>query len=397
MPKVIHINSCVNWGSTGKIVEEINLAAGVQGYKTYTAYGRSMNPSHSTLIKIGNEWTRNRAILEARLLDNSGLACIRETKRLVDYIKKLSPDIIHLHNLHAYYLNYKLLFEYLNTTTIPIVWTLHDCWAFTGHCAHFVSVKCNKWTSECNHCPQIHSYPSSWFLDKSKRNFTIKKDLFSNNNNVHIVTVSKWMEKMARMSFLRDLDIRTIYNGIDTNTFNIGSINKHDKIRLLGVASTWNEQKGLLDFIRLREKISKDKYEIVLVGLSERQIKNLPHGIEGHTRTNSTEELVNYYRNSDIVLSLSYGESLGLTPIEGMACGTPAIVYNNTAQPELVSNETGEVVETGNIDELVEAVYRVSIKGKSSYSMSCRERAMMLFNKENNYKEYVRLYDTLLL
>lgn len=396
MPKLLQINSCINWGSTGRIVEQITNIAKFHGWQTFVAYGNSMNPSQSKLIRIADKKTRCRAILESRLLDNAGLSCKKETFRFIDKIEGIKPDIIHLHNLHAYYINYQILFDFLNSTNIPIVWTLHDCWPFTGHCAHFISAKCEKWKSECHNCPLKSSYPSSWLIDKSQRNYRLKQSLFTANRNLHIVTVSKWMEQMVRESFLKEKDIRTIYNGIDTEIFSIDKPQSHDKIQLLGVASTWGAHKGYHDFIALRKLLPPEKYNMVLVGLTEKQIKSLPPGISGHRRTNSVNELCSFYNNADIVLSLSYGESMGLTPIEGMACGTPAIVYDNTAQPELISEETGLIVETGNIKSLIEAIETISSKGKDYYSKSCRERAVKLFDREERYEEYFRLYKSLL-
>lgn len=396
MPTLLQFNCTANWGSTGKIAEQINLVAAAKGWKTYIVYGRSVNQSQSKLVRIGNTASQAVALAEARLFDNDGLANRIATMRLVKKIKEIKPDIIHLHNLHGYYINYKILFEYLNSTTIPVVWTLHDCWSFTGHCSHFVGANCEKWKTHCADCPLKKAYPASWWLDQSKRNYDLKKRLFSANKNLHIVAVSQWLAELVKQSYLKNADIRVINNGVDINTFSPNISEKVPKFSILGVSSVWTKSKGLHDFYHLRETLSADQYDITLVGLSDNQIKLLPQGIKGIARTNSVEELVHYYNSADVVLSLSYGESMGLTPVEGMACGTPAIVYNNTAQPELVAPNTGIVVNQGNIQELCQAIYTIQNNGKQYYSSACRNRAETYYNKEARYQEYVDLYKELI-
>ena len=393
--KVVQINSCANWGSTGTIAENINRVAASHGWDTFFAYGWSMNPCQSNLIRVGNRFTRTNAIIQARLFDNSGLVCKKQTAELIEQLRKIKPNVIHLHNIHAYYLNYPLLFDYLNTAKIPLVWTLHDCWSFTGHCAHFITSRCEKWKQGCNNCPSKKLYPASWLMNRSEKNYSLKKSIFSRCENLHIITVSKWMENMARESFLNKYDIRTIYNGIDTSKFIIRDAHPRKRIRLLAVASIWTNHKGLKDYYELRKLLPVEKYEMILVGMSEKQIKELPDGIIGKLRTNSVDELIDYYNNSDIVLSLSYGESMGLTPVEGMACGTPAIVYNNTAQPELISPDTGIAVTTGNIGEVKLAIEAIANRGKSSFLKACRERAVSNFNKTERCQDYFSIYESL--
>lgn len=396
MSTLLQINSCANWGSTGKIAEQINQMAAAQGWETYIAYGRSVNPSQSKLIHVGNTLSQAIALLEARLFDNDGLANRVATRCLVKKIKKIKPDIIHLHNLHGYYINYKILFDYLNSSNIPVVWTLHDCWSFTGHCGHFVGAKCDKWKTQCSECPLKKGYPASLWLDQSARNYNLKKQLFAANQNLHIVAVSKWMAGLVQQSYLKDADIRIINNGIDINTFRPIATGEKSKFSILGVSSVWNKSKGLYDFYRLREALDANQYDITLVGLRDDQVEALPLGIKGVVRTNSVDELARYYSSADVVLSLSYGESMGLTPIEGMACGTPAIVYNNTAQPELITLDTGRVVEQGNIPKLCQAIYTIQGKGKQCYSSACRNRAEVCYNKNDRYQEYIELYNQLI-
>ena len=324
------------------------------------------------------------------------MASRHATQRLVEHIKELAPTVIHLHNIHGYYLNYKVLFEYLNSTVIPIVWTLHDCWTFTGHCAYFDSVNCERWKTWCYNCPLKKDYPRSFFLDRSQRNYELKKKLFAGNKNLHLVPVSQWLAGLVKESFLKNADIQVINNGVDLSVFTSRGGNDDGKFRILGVATGWGTRKGLKDFYILREHLDPQKYEITLVGLMPEQIQNLPSGIQGIEQTNSVNELAEYYSKADVLLSLSYAETFGLTPVEAFACGTPAIVYNNTAQAELITPETGLIVETGDIFGLVQAIESICAKGKSFYTHACRVRAEKFYNKDERFMDYISLYESLL-
>lgn len=404
MPSVLQINTGTT-GSTGRIAEHINNVAAANGWTTYFAYGRSVGSCRSTLIRIGNKISNAFALFEARLLDNDGLSTRIATRQLINKIKKIKPDIIHIHNLHGYYINYKILFNYLNSTNIPIVWTLHDCWPFTGHCAHFVTVNCNRWKTGCNHCPNKKRYPASWGIDNSVHNYTLKKELFASSKNLHVITVSRWLERLTKQSFLKGCDIRVIHNGINLKVFapqlrpkilKIKNIDISNKFIILGVATSWSKGKGFDDYLRLSYKLD-DKYVLLLVGLTEEHMKKLPPNIIGLEKTESQEELARLYSVADVVTSLSYAESMGLTPVEGMACGTPCIVYDNTAQPELVSNNSGIVVPTGNIDKVYQAILEISNNSIIEISSdACIENVHLHFDmcKQNNM--YLNLYRELL-
>ncbi len=395
MPTLLQINSCANWGSTGKIAEQINQTAAVQGWKTYIAYGREVNSSISKLIHIGNKLSQAIALIEARLFDNDGLANRCATRKLIKRIKDINPDIIHLHNLHGYYINYKLLFEYLNATNIPVVWTLHDCWSFTGHCGHFVGVNCEKWRTTCRNCPLKKEYPASLGLDCSKHNFDLKKQLFTSNCNLHVVAVSEWLAGLVRQSYLKEVDIRVINNGIDLNVFQPQKRENKTRFRILGLSSVWTQTKGLCDFYRLRKLLDESEYEIILVGLSDAQIKTLPNGITGITRTNSVQELVGYYSSADVFVNPTYGDTFPTTNLEALACGTPVVTYSTGGSPESVTLETGIVVEQGNVLALKTAVETVKNNSKAYYSTACRVRAKLCYDKNKLYCQYVDLYNKL--
>lgn len=401
MKTLLQISVEVNSGSVGRIAEQIGQVAIANGWKSYITYARNNQPSTSKVIKIGTKWDIYWHGLQTRLFDNHCRASKNATRKLIKQIKEIKPDIIQLHHIHGYYLNMEILFRYLSSIDTPIVWIFHDCWSMTGHCAFFSYIKCFKWIEGCNKCPQKKSYPSSMFLDQSKNNYLIKKSLFTSINNMTIVTVSSWLGDLVKKSFFKNHQIKVIYNGVDTNCFhpNLSDIknkfNLGDKIVLLGVATNWVHRKRLDDYILLNQLLS-DRYVIVLIGLTTNQIKELPSGMLGIKRTESIDELSQWYSSADIVLNLSHEETFGLTTVEGFACGTPGIVYNCTASPELISNETGFIVELGDISGIVTSIEKIVHNGKGFYSENCRERAKSMFNKDIQYNEYITLYDNLI-
>lgn len=401
MPTLLQIDSCLNMLSTGRITESIGKLAIERGWDVHIIHGARYARSGSCMnsIQTVSKWGEYAHFAESLLFDNHGLASRFATKRIVEKIKEIKPDVIQLHCIHGYYLNYKILFKYLNTTNIPVVWTFHDCWAFTGHCAYFDRVHCEKWKSGCGECLLSKAYPKS-LIDRSRYNYNNKKSLFTSNKNLHIVTVSHWLENLTRVSFFAEKDIRTIYNGVDTGVFHpkddtIKSSFGNNKKVLLAVASTWDQRKGFDDYIELA-RLLPDDIVVVLIGLPDHLISGLPNNVIGKKKTNSVDELVGYYSDADIVLNLSYEETFGLTTVEGFACGTPGVVYNATASPELITPETGLIVEPGNIKGVAEAVDRILRKGKSYYFDSCRKRAELFFNKDDRFLEYLNLYVSLI-
>jgi glycosyltransferase involved in cell wall biosynthesis len=401
--KLLQINTDANWGSHGRIAEDIGLMMIDRGWGSYLAYGRCVNPSKSHLIRIETPLGNNIHAIETRLFDNHGLSSRTSTKKFVKEILELQPDIIHLHNLHGYYLNYEILFEGLKRLGKPIVWTFHDCWPFTGHCAYPVYTNCRKWKSHCCSCDQVHNYPKSLFLDRSDINFRIKKSSFLSVDDLHIVTVSDWLKEETKQSFFEEKEVRRIYNGIDTDVFKPTKCSEtyrkynipDDKTIVLGVASLWEERKGLSDFVSLFEALPSS-FKIVLVGLNKKQAETIPSGIIKIERTNNIDELAELYSAADVYVNPSLAETFGMTTAEALSCGTPSIVYNTTACPELVDGETGRVVEIGNIEGLARAVIELSTKDKAEMSRKCRDRAIALFNKKDRYIEYLSLYKEIL-
>lgn len=406
MKKLLQINVTANKGSTGRIAEGIGLLLKKHNWDSYIAYGRYFQESNSKLIRIGNNLDIKIHAIQSRIFDNHGFTSNNATKKLISQIKKIKPDIIHLHNIHGYYLHVGLLFNYLKISNIPVVWTLHDCWAFTGHCAHYDYIGCEKWKSLCFKCPQKSSYPNSLVFDRSSNNYTDKKSLFTSLPNVTIVTPSTWLATQVKQSFLSSYPVHIINNGIDLSTFYpqsseachslCKSLNLEGKIILLGIASTWNSRKGFEDFIKINEMLD-DSFCIVLVGLKKKQIKKLPKNIIGIERTESIQQLATLYSLADIFINPSVEETFGLVTAEAMACGTPCIVYNATASPELVDDNSGKVVNKKNINQLLFAIQEIIKNGKSFYSNACINRIHSLYNKNERYKDYLNLYNRILL
>lgn len=395
--KILQINSVVNKGSTGRIAENIGLSIIKEGWSSYIAYGRGKdNQSKSYTYRIGSTKSNIIHALGTRLTDRHGFFSKKETNKLIEKIEKIQPDLIHLHNIHGYYLNIEVLFKYLSKVNTPVVWTLHDCWAFTGHCAHYSAIKCFKWISSCYNCPQSKFYPKSLFIDNSHENYSVKKELFTSLTNLTLVTVSNWLKGEVEKSFLSRHPIKTILNGINLNIYKDIKQRYIDtsKFILLSLATSWSERKGLNDLIELNKYLNDDEC-LVLVGLNKKQIKSLPPNIVGLERTESQEDLAKLYSQAGVVLSLSVEETFGLTIAEGFACGTPAIVYNSTATPELITEDTGAIVEPHDIVGIRKAIDKIR-NSTINYKKACRARAENLYNKDDRYQDYIALYKELL-
>ena len=401
MAKLLQINLSANWGSHGKIASQIGDVAISHGWESYIAYGRACNPCSSKLIKIGGQWDIYEHLIETRLFDNHGLASRRATKKFIKQIDELKPDIIHLHNIHGYYLNYRILFEYLQGLSIPVVWTLHDFWAVTGHCGHFIQANCNKWKTGCYDCPQSKTeYPTSLFSDRSKNNYLEKRELFTSLKNLSIVAVSQWVKDMIDESFFKDIPSQVIYNGLDLNIFQPTKSSLKNKLGIpddkpivLGVASVWAEHRGLKHFVEL----SKDNtYQIVLIGIKDNQRESLPSNIITIPRTSDQKELAEYYSIADVYANPTYLETLSMTNIEAQACGTPVVTFRSGGAPETVAESTGIVVEQGNESAMHEAILQLIREGKNKYSEACVRRASDLFDMHDRYNDYFALYQNLL-
>lgn len=397
--KVLQINSVCGIRGTGRICTDIADILAQNGHDCKIAYGRETVPEKykKYAVRIGSDLSVKIDAIKSRIIDNAGFNSVCATKKFVKWIEEYNPDIIHLHNIHGYYLNVEILFDYLKKSNKPVVWTLHDCWTFTGHCAYFDFVGCDKWLKGCENCPQKHEYPASLFADSSYKNYIRKKHIFTGVKNMTLLTPSNWLERQVNNSFLREYPVKVVNNGIDLSVFKPTDSNfrqkhglEHKKV-VLGVASVWDRRKGLSDFLEL-SKMLDDSYRIVLVGLNKEQISNLPKNIIGIPRVLEASELAEIYSAADVFANLSVEETMGLTTVEALACGTPVVVYDRTAVPEVVDENTSIVVKHGDITELKAAV--TSIQKRST---DCINRATH-FDKNTRYNSildtYLKLYES---
>ena len=400
---IIQINVESNFGSTGRISENLSNHLLGTDYKSIIAHGPIYRESNSTTIQIGNKNDYYTHILTTRIFDKHGLGSTKATKKFLTNLKDLKPDLIHLHNIHGYYINYEILFQFLKYMNIPVIWTLHDCWAFTGHCAHFEYINCEKWKTECNKCPLTHTYPKSWFTDRSLLNFNQKKIAFSNLNNLTLVPVSNWLASKIKDSFLSTYPIKTIPNGIDTDTFKPVSTKTYtDKKNwkeftiILGVASVWDITKGWEDFIKMASLLKKDE-RIVLIGLSKKQINLLPENIIGLERTESKDELVQLYSIAKVFMNLTYADTYPTTNLEALSCGTPVITYNSGGSIEEITDYNGAVIPQGDYYEAYNTFSKMKQNFKKDNTQLIRKKAIEKFDKSFQLKMYGELYRSILI
>lgn len=393
--KVLQINSVCGVGSTGKIAVQISDRLNENNIENYIAYGLGKTDRPNT-FKIGNYFDSHLHSFISRKLCMQGYGSKLSTLRLISYIKRLKPDIVHLHNIHGHYLNFKILFNYLNKTDIKVVWTFHDCWPFTGKCAHYVSAGCYKWETQCQNCSQLDKYPDSE-RDRTAKNYIDKKKLFTQNKNLYITTVSKWLGEQAEKSYFKEKSIECIYNGINTQTFRYREsefkekLGISDKFVILGVSSVWTNKKGLDEFLQLSKMIDKDSV-IIMVGVTPEQKAMLPENIIGIEKTNNQIELAEVYSAADVFVNLSLEETFGLVVAEAMACGTPAIVYDSTACPEVIDEGCGYVVPPYDINEVLSCIEKIKEYGKGKYSTNSVKRIRENFSQDKMVDNYLKLY-----
>lgn len=389
--KLLQLNATANWGSTGKIAEGIGVAAMSRGWESYIAYGRYMNPSKSHLISVGSKKDVFLHYARNRFFDEEGLGSKGSTKNLIKQIDEIKPDIIHLHNIHDHWLNYPILFKYFKTIDTPIIWTFHDCWAFTGGCFHFEDKNCINWRD--NNCQ------GKCVLNRklAAKQYQLRSDLIGSiGDKLTIVCVSDWLANYVRESFLpkTGASICVINNGINIGSFFRSKSSLKEKF-ILGVSNIWTKEKGIDDFVSLRTILPAD-IGILLVGLNQTQINRLPKRIEGLKRTNSSTELAYLYNRASVFVNPTYNDSFPTVNLEALACGTPVITYNTGGSPEAVDEKTGLVIEKGNLKELAQAINQVISSPESFTPDDCRQRAELCFNQDIQFGKYVDLYDSVI-
>ena len=400
--KVLIINASCGNGSTGRIVADLYHMLRNKGHFCKIAFGHGeprMVPYEDT-IRVNNKWGYYIHNVLGKLFDRAGFFSRQKTKKFVKIIEEYKPDLIHLHNLHGFWINIDILFKELRKLNIPIVWTLHDCWAYTGHCSHYTTNKCYKWVDGCHACQHLDVYPRSYFVDNSRNNYLKKKVLFTSVDKMTIVTPSQWLASEVKKSFLGKYPVTPIPNGIDLKTFSRKEFVSRKKFGipekkkvLLAVSFVWNKEKGLDDLIELSKKIDKDKYVMVIVGLSARQKETLllPPTIIAIERTSNIDDLVELYSLSDVFLNPSYQETMGMVTAEAIACGTPVIVYDKTAVPEIVDPQSGFVVKAGDITAMKE-----NIEKALDLNKECISKCAMKFEKNNQYEKYYTIYKSII-
>ena len=408
--KLVQINPVLRRStSTGRIMEEIGDLAMTKGWKCYAAYSRGRDglmPTRMIPLPVGSGISTVMHGLYTRAFDRHGLGSEAATKVFIDQLRKIKPDIVHIHNIHGYFLNYTLLFQYLKESDVRVVWTVHDCWLYTGHCYYYSFAGCNRWQSGCGHCPQRGAFPRSWFIDRSARNFADKKRAFTSlrKDRFMIVPVSEWMRNEMKHSFLKNYDFRVIHNGIDLNVFtpaaDVTAVKRKygiadNRTIILGLASIWSREKGLDDFIEMAGMLTTDE-QIVLVGVDDKTRRRLPENIIAIRRTDNVNELAALYSAATAFVNPTWQDNYPTVNLEATACGTPVVTYRTGGSIESVTPATGCIIEQGNVEGLLNAVRNIASTGKDTFTNACRELALRSFSKEDRYKDYFDLYAELL-
>ena len=399
--KVYFVNTVCGIGSTGKIVTSLLRMLKENGHEGRVAYGvgEAKTAEPGEMYRTVSSWQYYSHNLLSRLTDGEGLFSKKQTEALVEDIRHYDPDVIHLHNLHGHYLNYEVLFRYLAESGKPVVWTLHDCWALTGHCTHFAAVNCAQWKTQCKSCGQLRQYPQCYTRGNVRSNYNRKQAAFTGVPKMHLVAPSRWMADVAGESFLKDYPVKVIHTGIDLSVFRpteSGFRKKYhceEKFVLLGVAFDWTERKGLDVFISLAQKLD-ERYKIVLVGTSEAVDKRLPENIISIHRTQNQQELAEIYTAADLFVNPTREEALGLVNLEALACGTPVLTFRTGGSPECIDETCGCVVDCDDVDALEAQIRRIE-KMRPFTSEACVKRAAE-FNANDRFEEYIKLYEDVL-
>ena len=398
--KVFAINA-VPYGSTGKIMFSISDMLLEKGDKSICATGFSW---HKTEKKehflVGNLWNKSFHMIMSRLFGNHGCYSRIATKKLIRKIEEFETDIIHLHNIHGWYLHIPTLFDFINKSKLPVVWTLHDCWSFTGGCAHFSFSKCQKWLKGCGGCNNLKEYPIASYCDKTQKMWHMKKGCFCSLDKLTIVTPSQWLGELVKQSYLKKYHIQVINNGINLKSFKPTASNFREKYGItreqhmvLGLSLGWNERKGLDVFIDLAKRLS-DEYKIVLVGTDAKVDKQLPSNVISIHRTQNQKELAEIYSAADIFVQPTREENYPTVNMESIACGTPVLTFRTGGSPEMIDEKCGSVVECDDVEFLEKEIIRICID-KPYSTEQCVLKARE-FDQNERFKEYIYLYETII-
>lgn len=395
--KVLQINSVCGVGSTGRIATDLYKVMKENGIESKIVFGigNAENIPKEDAFKFGNKFDYYVHNAVSRITDRAGFYSKINTLKLLKFIKSYEPDIIHIHTIHGYYVNIEILFNFLKEYKKPVIWTLHDCWSFTGHCAHFDLIGCTKWKTQCYNCPIHREYPKS-FTDNSRHVYKLKKQLFTGVENLTIVTPSQWLADLVKQSFLKDHTIRIINNGINLDVFK--PIENDIKIKyqcenkylILGVAFGWGKKKGLDIFIELSKRLDENKYKIMLVGTDEHIDKDLPDNIISIHRTQNQNELAEIYSAADLFVNPTREDTYPTVNMESLACGTPVLTFNTGGSPEIIDETCGMVVEKDDIDSMYNEIINICENNVFTKEMCLRKSRM--FDKNEKYRNYIELY-----
>ncbi len=398
--KIVQICTYAMTGSVGSIVRNICDTLKENNDEYLICYGQGNNPQNYNTYKFDNDFDIYMHVLLSRLTDSDGLHSKKATKKLIKKLEEFKPDIVHIHCLHGYYINYPILFNYLNAKNIKVIWTMHDCWAFTGHCCNFEFKNCNKWKKECDGCIQTKSYPKS-YLDRSKVNYHNKKRIFNMLNYCVLVTPSLWLKNIIKQSFLNELPVILINNGIDINTFKPTydvnvlkkyNINKNSKKTIICVASVWTEDKGINDIIDLASQMDNQKYQLILVGKKDDCFK-VPNNVLLINRTNDTHELATLYTYADVFFNPTNDDNYPTVNLESIACGTPVVTYDTGGSGEIIKKtKAGMIVKKGDFDSLLKYIDNDNKKQLQKDLINCRN----IISKKLMCNQYIELYNKII-
>ncbi len=389
--RVVQINTTCGIGSTGKIcvgISQLMSEGGIENYVICT----STNSSTQGIAVSDRRYVKLQA-LKSRILGNYGFNSTAATKRMIRELDRINPDIVHLHNIHGHDCDLELLFTYFKDRGTKLVWTFHDCWAFTGYCPHFVMAKCDKWRTGCGGCVQKKEF--SWFFDRSAELYERKKRLFT-GLDLTIVTPSRWLADLVKKSFLSDAQVVVINNGIDLDVFkpSVGDFRSkyglEDKRMILGVSFGWGARKGLDVFIDLASRLPDD-YRIVLVGTDDSTDKLLPGNVISIHRTQNQQELAEIYSAADLFVNPTREENYPTVNMESLACGTPVLTFRTGGSPEIIDETCGAAVDCDDVDSLEREVRRIC-EDKPYSQEACVAKAQS-FDKNERFKEYLKLYE----
>lgn len=393
--RILMINSVCGIRSTGRICTDLAQTLEQHGHEVRIAYGREKVPQQFEhyAVRIGTPFGVRLHALKARLLDASGFGSYFATKRFLKWVRAYDPDVIHLHNVHGYYLHAGLLFNYLRSSGKRVIWTLHDFWSFTGHSPLCELKQCGRFESGCGSCPLLQTYPAS-FVDRSKRNWKRKKETFRGIRSLTLVTPSQWLADQVGRSFLRESELRVIHNGIDTDVFRPAKSDFReihalkDKRVLLAVSTVWDDTKGLSDYIALARRLG-EPWRVVLAGMTAEEISRLPDCVIGLPRTSDSCALAGLYTSADLLLNFSYCETFPTVNLEAEACGTPVLCYEAGGAPETILPNCGWVVPKGDLDA-AERLIRSLWENETGPDRIRADRSRLNYKKM--HEAYMNLY-----